>query len=189
MAIAATAGNLVYGKLDLALGAILATSLSGGSWYGAKLAHAVPRAVLLRKGMGGGRGVGHVNVLTAEMKDILIRAYEERGGFKRFLKWIDSSDEREDMFYGKMLIKLLPMTLNVQSKQDIVYRSYSEISVALANHGISLDSIQKLKEIEFKPPERNDEQKDKDLIDGTRSAGDAPGADGNGHADGGRTDK
>jgi uncharacterized protein len=46
VALAATAGNIVYGKLDLALGAILAASLSGGSWYGAKLAHSVPRAVL-----------------------------------------------------------------------------------------------------------------------------------------------
>jgi uncharacterized protein len=46
VALAATAGNIVYGKLDLALGAILAASLSGGSWYGAKLAHSVPRAIL-----------------------------------------------------------------------------------------------------------------------------------------------
>jgi uncharacterized membrane protein YfcA len=46
VALAATAGNLVYGKLDLTLGAILAASLSGGSWYGAKLAHNVPRAIL-----------------------------------------------------------------------------------------------------------------------------------------------
>jgi uncharacterized membrane protein YfcA len=46
VAIAATAGNIVYGKLDLALSLILAASLSGGSWFGAKLAHAVPRATL-----------------------------------------------------------------------------------------------------------------------------------------------
>jgi uncharacterized protein len=46
VAIAATAGNIVYGKLDLALSLILAVSLSGGSWFGAKLAHAVPRATL-----------------------------------------------------------------------------------------------------------------------------------------------
>jgi uncharacterized protein len=46
VAIAATVGNLVYGKLDLLLGVILATSLSGGAWCGAKLAHAVPRATL-----------------------------------------------------------------------------------------------------------------------------------------------
>jgi uncharacterized protein len=46
VAIAATAGNLVYGKLDLALGIVLAVSLSGGSWFGAELAHVVPRATL-----------------------------------------------------------------------------------------------------------------------------------------------
>src|SRR5262249_32079396 len=46
VALAATAGNIVYGKLDLALGMILAASLSSGSWFGAKLAHAVPRAAL-----------------------------------------------------------------------------------------------------------------------------------------------
>jgi hypothetical protein len=46
LAIAATAGNIVYGKLDLPLGLILAASLSGGSWFGAKFAHAVPRGTL-----------------------------------------------------------------------------------------------------------------------------------------------
>jgi len=46
VAIAATVGNLVYGKFDLLLGVILAASLSGGAWCGAKLAHAAPRATL-----------------------------------------------------------------------------------------------------------------------------------------------
>ena len=46
VALAATAGNIIYGKLDVVLGAILAVSLSGGSWYGAKLAHSVPRMIL-----------------------------------------------------------------------------------------------------------------------------------------------
>jgi uncharacterized membrane protein YfcA len=46
VAIAATAGNIIYGKLGLALGVSLAASLSGGSWFGAKFAHAVPRATL-----------------------------------------------------------------------------------------------------------------------------------------------
>ena len=46
VAIAATAGNMIYVKLDLSLAAILALGLSGGSWFGAKLAHAVPRASL-----------------------------------------------------------------------------------------------------------------------------------------------
>ena len=46
VALAATAGNIIYGELDLPLGIVLAASLSGGSWFGAKLAHAVPRATL-----------------------------------------------------------------------------------------------------------------------------------------------
>jgi uncharacterized protein len=48
VAIAATVGNVIYGELNLALGGVLAASLTIGSWYGAKLAHAVPRATLRR---------------------------------------------------------------------------------------------------------------------------------------------
>ncbi len=46
IAITATFGNVLYGKLDLVLGGVLAASLTVGSWYGAKLAHRVPRATL-----------------------------------------------------------------------------------------------------------------------------------------------
>lgn len=46
VAIAATLGNVLYGKLDLTLGGILAASLTVGSWCGAKLAHVVPRPLL-----------------------------------------------------------------------------------------------------------------------------------------------
>jgi uncharacterized membrane protein YfcA len=48
VAVAATFGNLLYGKLDLALGAALAFTLIFGSWSGAKLAHVVPRATIRR---------------------------------------------------------------------------------------------------------------------------------------------
>jgi uncharacterized membrane protein YfcA len=48
VAIAATVGNVLYGELDLVLGGVLAASLTVGSWYGAKLAHSVPRATLRR---------------------------------------------------------------------------------------------------------------------------------------------
>jgi len=43
VAIAATIGNYFYGELDLKLAGILAASLTVGSWYGAKLAHSLPR--------------------------------------------------------------------------------------------------------------------------------------------------
>lgn len=48
IAIAATAGNILYGTLDLTLSGVLAVSITVGSWYGAKLAHAVSRLVLRR---------------------------------------------------------------------------------------------------------------------------------------------
>jgi uncharacterized membrane protein YfcA len=48
VAIAATFGNALYGQIDLELGGVLAASLTVGSWYGAKLAHVVPRATLRR---------------------------------------------------------------------------------------------------------------------------------------------
>jgi uncharacterized protein len=48
VAIAATVGNVLYGELDFVLGGVLAAALTIGSWYGARLAHVVPRATLRR---------------------------------------------------------------------------------------------------------------------------------------------
>lgn len=48
VAIAATIGNILYGELDLVLAGVLAASLTVGSWYGARLAHVVPRVTLRR---------------------------------------------------------------------------------------------------------------------------------------------
>jgi uncharacterized membrane protein YfcA len=48
VAIAATAGNLIYGRVDPILAGILAATLTIGAWGGARLAHIMPRAVLRR---------------------------------------------------------------------------------------------------------------------------------------------
>jgi hypothetical protein len=40
-------------------------------------------------------------------------------------------------FYTKMWIKLLPMSIHVDSTKNVVYKTYHEVSVALADHGIS----------------------------------------------------
>ncbi len=48
IAIAATIGNFLYGQVDWTLGGILAATLTVGTWFGAKLAHDVPRATLQR---------------------------------------------------------------------------------------------------------------------------------------------
>ena len=105
-----------------------------------------------------GRKVGSVNRLSAEAKDVLVNAYTKIGGFKRFVQWIEESEENMTHFYTKIWIKLLSMNIRVDSTKNIVYKSYHEVSIALADHGISLDLIRKLKQIEFKPPEREDEE-------------------------------
>ena len=48
IALLATAGNLGYGSLDIVLGGLLALGLAFGTWAGAAIAHAVPRAALRR---------------------------------------------------------------------------------------------------------------------------------------------
>lgn len=46
IAVLATLGNFYAGSLDIKLGLLIGVGLSLGTWGGAKLAHAVPRAVL-----------------------------------------------------------------------------------------------------------------------------------------------
>ena len=48
IALLATAGNFLSGNLDPGLGALLATGLAVGTFVGARVAHAVPRAALHR---------------------------------------------------------------------------------------------------------------------------------------------
>jgi uncharacterized protein len=48
IALLATAGNFAFGSLDVVLGSVLAIGLALGTWGGAKIAHAVPRAALRR---------------------------------------------------------------------------------------------------------------------------------------------
>lgn len=48
IAVTATVGNFLYGAIDLGLSAVLAVSLTVGSWFGARLAHSLPREFLRR---------------------------------------------------------------------------------------------------------------------------------------------
>ncbi len=96
-----------------------------------------------------GRPAGSENAIPAELKDILVRAYMHRGGFEKFCKWIDKCDANETLFYSKMWIRMLPMNITVESKKDVVYRSYHELAVAFQDQGVSLDSIEKLKQLDL----------------------------------------
>ena len=105
----------------------------------------------------GGRKAGVENVLSAEAKDVLVRAYTEIGGFENFVKWITSTPERMDTFYSKMWIRLLPMNIKAESHKDVVYKTYHELSVAFANKGVSLESIEKLKRLDLMAERPKDE--------------------------------
>ena len=48
IALLATLGNVLYGSLDLRLGAVLAVALAAGTWLGARIAHMAPRHTLRR---------------------------------------------------------------------------------------------------------------------------------------------
>jgi hypothetical protein len=103
----------------------------------------------------GGRKAGVDNVMSAEAKDILARAYTEIGGFEKFVEWIKSTPERLDTFYSKMWIRLLPMNTKGESHKEVVYRTYEELRVAFANKGLSLEAIEKLKKLDLhavRPP-------------------------------------
>jgi hypothetical protein len=95
-----------------------------------------------------------MNTLSAEAKDVLVRAYTELGGFEAFMKWIKSSKDCKREFYSKMWIKLLPMHINVQSHKDVVYRTYEELNIAFANKGVSLEAIENLKRLDADRPPR-----------------------------------
>lgn len=95
-----------------------------------------------------GRHAGTPNKMTAEVKEVLARCFEDLGGYDAFVKWVTSSPERLDAFYSKMWIKLLPMNIRPEDHKDVVYKSYEEVRTALAGHGISLEALIKLKQLE-----------------------------------------
>ena len=101
-----------------------------------------------------GRRAGTPNKMTAEVKEVLARCFEDVGGYDAFVKWVESSPERLDTFYSKMWIKLLPMNIRPdirpEGHKNVVYKSYEELSIAFADRGISLNSILKLKQLDLK---------------------------------------
>jgi len=59
------------------------------------------------------------------------------------------------IWFRRCLTDALPMHVNVEAREKIVYRSYQELSVAYANKGVSLEAIEKLKQLDLKAERRN----------------------------------
>jgi len=91
----------------------------------------------LRKKGVSGRQAGSENKMTREVKEILVKMFGEGlGGYEGFLKWVKSDPENLSAFYTRLWIKMLPMHVNVEAREKIVYRSYQELSVAYASFDV-----------------------------------------------------
>jgi len=95
----------------------------------------------------GGRVAGTENVTTTECKAVLMRCFTDIGGYKRFLEWVQSTDERLDAFYKQMWMRLLPMNIRAEDGSNKIYKSLEEVRAAFAMHGIALESLEKLKKM------------------------------------------
>ncbi len=94
---------------------------------------------------------GIPNKMTAEVKDVIQRVFEALDGVDGLLAWAKKDDERLSMFYTKIWVKLLPMQLNVRPHKDVVYHTVQEVNEALGQRGLSLDTIERLKQIDLRP--------------------------------------
>ncbi len=93
--------------------------------------------------------------LSGIAKDELSEAGVEQGkdGLVGYLKWVAKTEPRSFM---AILGRLLPMQVRVDAFAQTVYKSYHEVSVALADHGLSLEAIEKLKQIDLKPEPKDE---------------------------------
>ncbi len=95
---------------------------------------------------------GIPNKMSAEVKEIIAKCFEDGlGGYQSLVDWCKSDPEHLTIFYSKIWIKLLPMQINVRAPKDVVYHSVQEINQALGQRGLSLETIERLKQIDLRP--------------------------------------
>ncbi len=108
-----------------------------------------------------GHGRGHTPARwTAEVKDTIQRVFDGLGGYEELLAWCLREPSNQSDFYKHIWVKLLPMQLNVKSHKDIVYRSVAEVDAALGERGLSLATIERLKQIDLRPDDAVEAQND-----------------------------
>jgi hypothetical protein len=83
--------------------------------------------------------------ISAEVKDMLACCFEDVGGCEAFEQWVKSSPKRLDTFYTKMWIRLLPMKVG---HKKTGYLSLAEVREVLAEHGLTLEHLLRLKQME-----------------------------------------
>ncbi len=98
-----------------------------------------------------GKGRGHTPARwTAEVKDVIQRVFDGLGGYEELLAWCLREPSNQSDFYKHIWVKLLPMNLNVKAQKDVVYHSVQEVNEALGQRGLSLATIERLKQIDLR---------------------------------------
>jgi hypothetical protein len=72
------------------------------------------------------------------------------GGYKELLAWCRADAQNQSDFYTKIWVKLLPMQVNVKAHKDVVYHTLQEVNEALGARGLSLETIERLKQIDLR---------------------------------------
>jgi hypothetical protein len=126
-----------------------------------------------KQGHHGGRKLGSQNQITRVLKDAVLLAAEAAGdlsgienlsesgvehgknGLVGYLLWASKTQPKA---FISLLGRLLPMQVNVDRYSQTIYKSYQEVSIALGDHGLSLDTIEKLKKIDLKPDPVEEEE-------------------------------
>ncbi len=99
----------------------------------------------------GGNQLGSSHRWTAEVKDTIQRVFEGLDGYEGLLAWCKADAQNQSDFYTKIWVKLLPMRLNVKAHKDVVYHSVQEVNEALGQRGLSLETIERIKQIDLTP--------------------------------------
>jgi hypothetical protein len=132
-----------------------------------------------RKGEGG-RRPGVPNKLSRIIKECVIQAAEEVGdlsgiqkknlskrgvhgpdGLTGYLRFIAKTERKA--FVG-LLGKLLPMQVVTDKHSETIYRSYSEVQVALGDHGLSIEVLERLKTMNVQPDDVENLQQNADVV-------------------------
>jgi hypothetical protein len=82
-------------------------------------------------------------------------------GLTGYLKWIARTQPKS---FTALLSKLLPMQVITDKYSETIYKSYSEVQLALGEHGLSIEALERLKTTNVQPDDVADVQENADAV-------------------------
>jgi hypothetical protein len=95
---------------------------------------------------------GTPNKMSRECKEMIQSCFESLGGLDGLIAWAKSTPERMDMFYSRMYVRLLPVSLDVRTHKDVVYHTVAEVNDRLGQAGMTLELLERLRREEQRQP-------------------------------------